>query len=128
MFTRKVLYTISAILVFGVLATSSTGAVNNSQRTTYLTFSGPVRLPGVTLGAGTYTFELPLPESNLALVRVTSRDHRHVFYTGFTTLIQRPQGMSPDLKIVLGEAPANMAPPITAWFPQDENTGREFRY
>ena len=31
------------------------------EKTMYLTFSGPVRLPGVTLAAGTYEFEIANP-------------------------------------------------------------------
>ena len=45
-----------------VLALASLVAVgaraDENDRLTYLTFSGPVQLPGVTLAAGTYTFKL----------------------------------------------------------------------
>jgi hypothetical protein len=128
MFTRKLLYTVSAIMILGVLATSSTGAVFNDKRTTYLTFNGPVALPGVTLAAGTYTFEVPYPDSSWTIVRVSSRDGRHVYFTAFTNIVQRPSGMSRNQNIVFGEGPAHAPTPIKAWFPQDEQTGRQFIY
>src|SRR5262245_40475988 len=88
----------------------SLGALTNDRRT-YITFSGPVRLPGVTLPAGTYTFELPM-ENARDLVRVTNRQHTQVYYTGFTHLTQRSSHGSLDTKIVLGETPANTVQPI----------------
>jgi hypothetical protein len=97
------------------------------DRRAYMTFSGPVRLPGVTLPAGTYTFELPF-ENSRNLVRVTNRQHTQVYYTGFTHLTQRSSRGSLDAKIVLGEAPANTIQPIKVWFPQDEVVGNEFIY
>ena len=39
----------------------------NLNKTTYLTFNRPVGLPGVTLGSGTYVFELPEPMSSEGL-------------------------------------------------------------
>jgi hypothetical protein len=110
-----------------VIATSSLHAWENARRTTYLTFSGPVALPGVQLPPGTYMFELPDPNA-LDLVRVTSRDRSRVYLFAFTTVIRRPSGLRADQFVSLGEAPAGVAPRITAWYPIAESTGREFRY
>jgi hypothetical protein len=129
MVTRKLLYTASAMVMFALLATASTRAQwFDLRQTTYLTFSGPVRLPGVSLPAGTYTFELPVPDSSFQLVRVSSRDGRHVYFTGFTNVIDRPADLPPSQSIVFGEASTRTPPPIKAWFPQDERTGRQFIY
>jgi hypothetical protein len=126
MVTRKLLA--SAMVIFALLATASTGASFDNRQTMYLTFSGPVRLPGVSLPAGTYTFELPLPDASLQLVRVSSRDRKHVYFTAFTNVIDRPVDMPKGQSIVFGEGPTHTAPPIKAWFPQDERTGRQFIY
>lgn len=127
---RKLLCTVSSIVILGVLATSTAGATFNlnNRRTTYLTFNGAVQLPGVSLPAGTYTFELALPDSTWDLVRVSSRDGKHVYLTAFTRVIERPREMPPNQYITFGEGPANAPPPIQAWFPPDERTGRQFIY
>ncbi len=55
----------------------------------YLTFNKPVSLPGVSLGSGTYIFQL-LDQSGHNVVRVLSRDRRINHYTGLTYSVDRP--------------------------------------
>ena len=54
---RNALHTLFGVVLLGVLATSSIGAMN-LRKTTYFTFSKSVQLPGVALPAGTYIFEV----------------------------------------------------------------------
>jgi hypothetical protein len=89
-----------------------------------LTFNRPVALPGVVLPAGTYSFNVA--ENGLDVVVV--RNSTKVFYMGFTTLVRRPAGISPNTRVTIGEAPANQAPPITRWYEIDDTIGHEFRY
>src|SRR5262249_10094955 len=110
-----------------IIAASSLHAWENPYRTTYLTFSGAVALPGAQLPAGTYLFELP--EQNARnLVRVTSRDRSKVYLFAFTSLITRPAGLRADQVVSLGEARHGEAPRITAWYPVGDSTGRRFIY
>jgi hypothetical protein len=51
-----------------------------------------------------------------------------VLYMGFTTLVRRPAGISPNTLVTIGEAPANQAPPITSWYEIGHEIGHEFRY
>src|SRR5262245_40696523 len=44
------------------------------NKKTFLTFSGPVQIPGATLAAGTYTFELANPDSSRHVIRVSEKD------------------------------------------------------
>jgi hypothetical protein len=127
MTVRHWLYAVSAILILGALGASSSVS-GFEKRTAYLTFSAPVGLPGVTLGPGTYTFELAAPDRDLDLVRVTSRDGRLVYFTGFTKTVERPWSLPLNQMIVLGESPANTAPPIKAWYSPDQRTGHQFIY
>jgi hypothetical protein len=115
-----------ALLTVGF--TSPTGVAADAHRTTYLTFSQPVRLPGVSLGAGTYSFELPDPTGAWDVVRVASRDGSRVFFTGFTQAIQRPASLARDVRITMGEATAGRPAPITAWYPHGESMGHRFVY
>jgi hypothetical protein len=96
---------------------------------TYLTFSGPVGLPGMTLPAGTYAFELAAPDNNLEIVRVRGKEHsKKVYFMGFTNLVRRPADLPEDYHISFGEAPAGEAPPIVVWYPVGDPTGRQFIY
>ena len=44
------------------------------NKRTYLTFSGPVQVPGATLPAGTYTFEIANPDTSRHVIRVSEKD------------------------------------------------------
>ena len=118
----------SLLVAFGVILGTvvvAAGSANAwSSRTNYLTFSAPVSLPGVTLGAGSYVFERITPE----VVRVSHRTTRRVYLTAFTHAIARPASMPRGQFVTLGESPAGLAPPIKAWFPEGYAVGHEFIY
>jgi len=109
------------VLLSGAL--HARGAISD---VTYLTFSGPVSLPGVTLSKGTYIFEHASQHSP-DIIRVLSRDRKVVYLTTFTTPVARPTGLG-NRVVLLGEASAGSARPITAWFPLDEEMGHQFVY
>ena len=92
-----------------------------------LTFSGPVAMPGVSLGAGTYTFERVETASRIDLVRVVA-PNRHTVYLGFTYLIERPRDMKANQWVTFREAKPGAAPQIATWFPEGERTGHQFIY
>ena len=125
MFNRQ-----SALAALGVmLAAASVVSVHtgsNVARTTHVTFSGPVSLPGVTLGTGTYIFELTNPLNSLDVVTVLDGARSRVYYTGFTQAIARPAGA---VQLVsLGEASVGSAAKIVAWFPEGDGMGHKFVY
>ena len=128
MFVRRIVHTLCGIVLLGVLAASSTGAAMNTRRTTHFTFSGAVQLPGVTLPAGTYTFEVANPDTGSDIVRVMSRDRSKVYATRFTRFVDREPKGKLDATIALGETSAGNPPPVKAWYPQYETRGREFIY
>jgi hypothetical protein len=109
------------------IAPRTTEAVSTSM--TYLTFSGAVALPGVTLAAGTYIFDLPAGDPSV--VRVSSRDGSRVFFTAFTHIVNRPRGITSDQHVTLGEAAYGEPKPIQVWHVSTQGTswgGREFIY
>lgn len=111
-----------------LLTTASLAAWSPLTHREYLTFRVPVALPGVTLSAGTYTFER-VNADGANVVRVTDRATNKVRFAGFTYRTQRPSGLSSDKgHVVLGEAPRGEAPPIKAWYPLSDSTGFEFIY
>jgi hypothetical protein len=113
-----------AIAVLGVLAAASAYALTND--TNYVTFSGPVALPGVTLQAGTYTFRTP-SDMDKNVVQVMDRGETKSYYMGITRPVSRPRGGA-QLLVTIGEASARQVPPIQAWFPLGQTQGHGFIY
>jgi hypothetical protein len=128
MMNRKLAAAAFGVTIVAVLAAVSTQAWTSLERTTYVTFSRSVSLPGVELRAGTYIFELADPGGNQSLVRVMSRDRRKTYAQQFTLTVQRPARVTDNHGITFGEAPAGEAPPIKAWYASGEPTGHEFIY
>jgi hypothetical protein len=114
--------------VGALTAAVSAGTIIDRSRLTYLTFSGPVGLPGVTLPAGTYRFELADPNVSLNIVRVRSKAGSTIYFMGFTDRVERPDGLPAGPHISLGEVPRGTPAPITAWYPEGDKFGHLFRY
>lgn len=128
MVNRKwVLTAFGAVILGSVVAASGEawGAVN---KTAHLTFSRSFALPGITLPAGTYTFQLADPALSGDIVQVLSRDRSKVYYTGFTATVQRPAGLPAHRMMTFGEGPVGTPPPIDCWFPAGESIGHQFIY
>jgi hypothetical protein len=106
----------------------SAGTIIDRSRLTYLTFSGRVGLPGVTLPAGTYRFELADPNVSLNIVRVRSKEGSTVYFMGFTDRVKRPDGLPAGPHVSLGEVPRGTPAPIIAWYPEGDAFGHRFRY
>jgi hypothetical protein len=126
-------FSVSAIVLVVVAVAALAGAVaegmpTTSTRTTYLTFSGPFRLPGVTLPAGTYIFERVDSQSRIDLVRVLARDRSRVYLTAFTNLVERPAHGPMETLVTFGEVGAGTPAPVKTWFPYGERTGHQFVY
>lgn len=95
----------------------------------YLTFSGPVSLPGVALSSGSYSFEiLDLQGGGGSVVSVRNRATHQPVYLGNTRRVERPIGARTNEPVVLGESSRGLPPPIVAWYPTGAVTGHEFIY
>ena len=124
----KVLHMLFGVALIGVLVTSPIGAIPNSGKMTYFTFSRAVQVPGVTLPAGSYLFEVVNPETNGTVVRVASRDRSRVYLSRVTVPVERPRSRNMQPQIVLGEAQAGQPPRIASWFPDGATVGHAFIY
>lgn len=122
----RTLIVMSATLL-GAAAVEAWNAGPASQRT-ILTFSGPVALPGLSLTAGTYTFELADPDGNDDAVVVMNEERNHVYYLGMTKRVRRPASLPSDKAVTFGQAPRGTPVPIAAWFPIGEMWGHQFIY
>ena len=124
--TRRGTLVLLGLALVGLVAAAPGDASVDTERTTQLTFSKPIALPGVTLAAGTYVFERAAPLSAIEVVRVSSRDRRSVYFMGFTQLVEKPRGMTSP--ITFGEAPAGSPIPVREWYPTGSSTGHRFLY
>jgi hypothetical protein len=126
MFARKIVACV--VVILSVLAVASIGANPSTwNRTTYFTFNVPVRLPGVLLSPGDYTFELASP-NDLSVVRVLDRNRSKVYFTACTYLVTRPDDKRLEAVITFSEAVSSAPRSINVWYPQGERTGRQFIY
>ena len=125
MLKSKLVVVSCVAIVTGLLA--ARGASGSIPHTNYLTFSAPFALPGVSLPAGTYVFDV-VPTASNDVVRVTSRDGSRTYLTAFTVSVQRPKGLPVGRQIIFNEVPVGTTPPIKAWFPIGQTIGHQFVY
>jgi hypothetical protein len=116
-----------APLVLCLLLAAPMRGSGSNLYTDKLTFSGPVRLPGVTLAAGTYIFER-VEQTNPDIVVVRSGDRRKVHFMASTDRVDRPAELPRNGRVTLGEAAQGMAPPVLAWYPEGNRRGHAFIY
>jgi hypothetical protein len=94
----------------------------------FMTFGGPVRVPGASLNAGTYLFTFPSPDSPGTL-RVSSAD-RAVVHAMFSTTDVSDYTRDARSSSVITWRPqqAGLAPSIASWFPAGSSRGWRFLY
>lgn len=113
---KKTLIVTSSMALLSVLfVPPAVAATMDQYRISHLTFSEPVRLPGVALPAGTYTFERVVP----GVIRVLSKDHMTLYGTLMTIPRLRSERTTKQ-EVVFREARVGETPAITAWYPFPE--------
>lgn len=109
------------------LAAPMHGFESTYLHTNRLSFGGPVRLPGVTLPAGTYLFERIEP-TNRDVIVVRSHDRTRTYFMAQTLRRERPANLPPGQLIDFGETRRGDVPSIAAWYPEGERMGHAFVY
>ena len=136
MFARDISKRVHAAwaLAFGVAAlclvfTGDAQAQTWNKRT-FVTFSGPVEIPGVgaqVLPAGTYVFRVVDSPSDRHVVQVFNQDESHIYATILAIPNFRLKATDKTV-ITFAERPAGEPPAIRAWFYPGDNWGQEFVY
>jgi hypothetical protein len=114
----------AAVLAVGL---STAAHADEWNKLTYLTFSGPVNMPGITLPAGTYRFELMDPDTSRRVIRVSDKDGTKN-YGIFLSIPDQKLEPSNNPVVMFREMPAGTPQAIQAWFYPGETTGYEFVY
>lgn len=115
----------SAALLMAVAA--GPAAAQNFNRTTKLTFSAPVELPGMTLPAGTYTFRLSDSTSDRHVVQVLDANGEKHVATLYAMPAQRVD-TNEETVVTFHETVANAPQPIRFWYYPNDRMGQEFAY
>jgi hypothetical protein len=97
------------------------------NKLTYLTFSGPVELPGVTLPAGTYMFRLADVSTSRHIVQVFDKDGSKLFATLMTIPNQRLEPTGQNV-VLFAERPSGTPQAVKAWWYPGNTIGEEFVY
>ena len=120
----------SAMLALPLNAAAQ-GPVNQD---TFFTFSQQVELPGTTLPAGTYFFQLADSPSNRHIVKVMSQDRKQLHATLLAIPYYSNDRPSDEPQVRFMETPAQAAGgaattnAIKLWFYPGNTTGHEFIY
>ena len=124
--TRVTIY-VSALVIALVVALSGPAAAQTDTRDrTFLTFSGAVEMPGVTLPAGTYVFKLAdTPSRNV--VEVWDREEKKMIGHWLFVQADRPE-VSQDTVVMFKETAAGTTPAVHYWYYPGERIGKEFVY
>jgi LPXTG-motif cell wall-anchored protein len=112
------------------LALLSLAPLANAQpasKKTNITFSQPVRVPGVTLTPGSYVFKLADSQSNRHIVQILNPREDKVYATVLTIPDYRVRPASKTI-ITFSESAPGRPTPIKAWFYPGDNTGNRFVY
>jgi hypothetical protein len=116
--------TLVVALVAGFSGT--TAAQTDTRDRTFLTFSGAVEMPGVTLPAGTYVFKLAdTPSRNV--VQVWDRDEKKMIGHWLFVQADRPE-VSNETVVMFKETAAGTTPAVHYWYYPGERIGKEFVY
>ena len=107
--------------------TATTAAADQWNDRTTITFSAPVMVPGATLPAGTYVFELMDSLTSRHLVQIRRESDNEVITTTQAVPTKRlePQG---DVVVKFDPTEAGAAPALKAWFYPGTVYGHEFVY
>lgn len=97
-----------------------------SHRTT-LTFSEPVKVPGTTLPAGTYVFELVNPASSSDVVKITDSAGSKVYALVTAVPTIRPD-RTEDVILLFTPMDKSSMPAIRGWYPPGGRHGHLFLY
>lgn len=120
-----VLALVSSVLVAAMVGAPASALTHD--KLTYLTFSGPVQVPGATLDPGTYRFHLTNPTSSRDVIQVLSNDGSTV-YAMFLTLPDRRGFATREPAVTFMEVPVGVIPPVKSLFYPGELRGYEFIY
>ena len=116
---------------FLAAATSVSAQDSNVDQRTYLTFSGPVQMPGITLPAGKYVFKLA-PTALRNVMQVFDGEEKNIIGQWFFVPVERTteeQSKADGKPVVMfREMPEGVTPAVHYFYYPTDLRGKEFIY
>jgi hypothetical protein len=109
------------VVIFALPATSSA----QSSKTTVLTFSQPVEIPGMVLAPGTYAFKESSVDARI--IQVWNATETRLYASLLTNPSYRADATN-NAAVTLDEAAKGAPRAIKNWFSAGQNVGQEFVY
>jgi hypothetical protein len=119
-----------AVVVAAVIAVMTPAPVTGAEtydKLAYLSFNGPVQVPGVTLAAGTYRFRLTNPDTSRNVLQVLSNDGA-IVYAMFHTIPDARTSLTDEATVTFRETPVGVPPAMRSLFYGGEYRGYEVVY
>jgi LPXTG-motif cell wall-anchored protein len=113
--------------VFAVMTPAPVTGAETYDKLAYLSFNGPVQVPGVTLAAGTYRFRLTNPDTSRNVLQVLSNDGV-IVYAMVNTIPDSRTSLTDEAIVTFRETPAGVPPAIRSLFYGGEHLGYEVLY
>ena len=120
----KTLLAATAVASF-VIATPA--RADESDKLTYLTFSKSVQLPGVTLPAGRYRFQLADTQESRRVIKIQSEDGKKQLAM-LLTMPNQLRESPKDPVVMFSETAQGQPDAVKSWNYPGERTGYEFIY
>jgi len=117
----------AACAALALTATAATAQTVPTDRSTFVTFSGPVSIPGTTLPAGTYTFKLLNSDTNRNVVQIFDKEGVKLYTTLLAVPATRPDATG-DPVITFKETPSDRPPAVHYWYYAGDTAGNELVY
>ncbi len=129
----KVTAVIFGVVLVAALAFAPAMKADEWNRSTTITFSGPVEIPGVHLAgwgvlpAGTYVFKILDSQSDRHIVQIFNQDQTQIYATILAIPNYRLTATDKTV-MTFRERPAGQPEALRAWFYPGRNWGEEFVY
>jgi len=115
----------AALTVLLVPAAYAQDTAAEAKKLTEITFSAPIQVPGVTLPAGTYTFQTA--EAGDHIVQIFDRERSHILATVLAVPSDRLEPTDKTV-VMFSERPADVPQAVKMWYYPGNPVGEEFIY
>jgi len=123
----RILITMCCALAIATMLMVTGARADEYTKQTFLTFSGPVQVPGMTLPAGTYMFKLADPEGGRRAIQIWDEKGTKMFTMLLTIPDEQPEAKDEPV-VLFSERPSGAAQAVKSWFYPAERIGYEFIY
>jgi len=118
---------IAIAIAAATLCVSLPSRADESDKLTYLTFSKPIQMPGKTLPAGRYRFQLADTEESRRVIKVQSEDGKHQLLM-LQTMPNQLRDIPKDPVVLFRETAQGQPDAVRSFNYPGERTGYEFVY